>query len=303
MARKKIQSATDQRPFIMVYQDFLESNVLDNYYQKLVYIYLKKFADSKNQCYPSVKTISKLSGISINKVKITLNELEKKGVLVKENRSRPDGGKTSNLYRLYDFKELWNAGSSEEVAAIVDEYEEKRIIEILERKGYVVTKEKEIDTTAPTKVTAESIPELNQYNMVNTTTNSNKSQYEERYTIDQLRQIFNYDIMVEREPLYSGDIDNVMNIMYDTLNSTKKIIRVAGEDKPTMIVIGKLMKLSYESIMYAIHKFGEQTERINNPVSYMLTILYKAQEQFDLDIKNQVQHDMAHWNEYNNNQD
>lgn len=63
-----------------------------------------------------------------------------------------------------------------------------------------------------------------------------------------------------------------------------------------MVVIGKLMKLNNESIMYAIEKFSEQTERIKNPTSYMLTILYNTPEQFNLDIKNQVSHDMARWN-------
>lgn len=104
MARKKIQSATDQRPFIMVYQDFLESDLLDDYYQKLVYIYLKKFADSNNQCFPSIKKISSLTKIGTTKVKQTLAELEEKGVISKANRNRSDGGKTSNLYTLYDLR-------------------------------------------------------------------------------------------------------------------------------------------------------------------------------------------------------
>ena len=47
--------------------------------------------------------------------------------------------------------------------------------------------------------------------------------------------------------------------------------------------------------MYAIEKFSENTERVKNPISYMLTILYKAQEQYDLDIANQVQYDMYNW--------
>ena len=169
MARPKIKSATDQRPFIMVYQDFLESDLLDNHYQKLVYVYLKKFADSKNQCFPSVKTLSKLTKISVNKVKLTLAELEQKGVISKENRTRPDGGKSSNLYTLYDFKELWNAGSSEEVAAVVDEYEDKKLISLLEAKGYTVIKEKELESE-PTKAQKQAL-ELNQYDIVNTTTN------------------------------------------------------------------------------------------------------------------------------------
>ena len=295
MARPKIKSATDQRPFIMVYQDFLESDLLDNHYQKLVYVYLKKFADSKNQCFPSVKTLSKLTKISVNKVKLTLAELEQKGVISKENRTRPDGGKSSNLYTLYDFKELWNAGSSEEVAAVVDEYEDKKLISLLEAKGYTVIKEKEPDKTEPTKVTVEPSTKLNQFDIVNTTINSEKSQELERYTIDQIRQIFDYDILVNDKPLWQRDIDSVFSILHTALNTTKETIRVGGEDKPTMIVIGKLMKLDYSEIMYCIEKYSEQTERIKNPTAYMLTLLYNAKEQMNLDISNQVQHDMYNW--------
>ena len=295
MARPKIKSATDQRPFIMVYQDFLESDLLDNHYQKLVYVYLKKFADSKNQCFPSVKTLSKLTKISVNKVKLTLAELEQKGVISKENRTRPDGGKSSNLYTLYDFKELWNAGSSEEVAAVVDEYEDKKLISLLEAKGYTVIKEKEPDKTEPTKVTVEPSTKLNQFDIVNTTINSEKSQELERYTIDQIRQIFDYDILVNDKPLWQKDIDSVFSILHTALNTTKETIRVGGEDKPTMIVIGKLMKLDYSEIMYCIEKYSEQTERIKNPTAYMLTLLYNAKEQMNLDISNQVQHDMYNW--------
>lgn len=103
--------------------------------------------------------------------------------------------------------------------------------------------------------------------------------------------------MIQDNQYRQQDIDSVMNILYTTMNTTKATIRIAGEDKPSMVVIGKLMKLHKESIMYAIEKFSEQTERIKNPTSYMLTILYNAPEQFNLDIQNQVSHDMAHWNQ------
>ena len=57
MARKKIKSATDQRKFTLVYNDFLESDVL-NYYEKMVFIALKKFANNDTmRAFPSLKTI------------------------------------------------------------------------------------------------------------------------------------------------------------------------------------------------------------------------------------------------------
>ena len=89
------------------------------------------------------------------------------------------------------------------------------------------------------------------------------------------------------------DIDSVIGILHTALNTTKQTIKINGENKPTMVVISKLMKLNKESIIYAINKFSEQTERIKNPSAYMLTILYNALEQFHLDLQNQVQHNFT----------
>ncbi|NCB96107.1 MAG: helix-turn-helix domain-containing protein [Negativicutes bacterium] len=284
MARKRIQSATDQRPFIMVYQDFLESELLGTH-EKLLFIVLKKFANSKNQCFPSLKKIADVTGMSKRKVQDTLKELEQKNVIAIEGRNRTDGGYSSNLYTLYDFKELWNAGSSDEVAAVVDEYEDKRIIDLLESKGYVVTKEKELECE-PTKAHTQAL-ELNQYDMVNTTTNSKKSQYAERYTIEQIRQLYDYEYLIQDNYIRNEDVETVISVLYDALNTTKSSIRVDGEDKPAMIVISKLMKLDMENIKYAIGKYHEQTERIKNVNAYLLTILYHAKEQSYLDLMNQ----------------
>lgn len=295
MARNKLKSATDQRPFIMVYQDFLESELLDNYYQKLVYIYLKKFADSNNQCFPSIKKLSKLTKIGATKIKQTLVELEEKGLISKENRSRSDGGKTSNLYTLYDFAEVWKVGSSEDVAAVAEEVSEAKMIAELRSKGYTVIKEKEPDTSQADQSNDEPSTQLNQFDIVNTTTNSSKSQEKERYTLEEIKLLYNYDIMIADNPFKNRDIESVMDILHTTLNVSKPTIRIGGEDKPAMVVISKLMKLDYSEIMYAIDKFAEQTERIKNPTAYMLTLLYNAKEQMNLDITNQVQHDMYNW--------
>lgn len=295
MARPKIKSATDQRPFIMVYHDFLDSDVIGSH-EKMVFIALKKFADSKNQCFPSLKKLSDVTGLSKRKIQDTLKELEQKHIITIESRLRADGGTTSNLYTLYDFKELWNAGSSEEMAAVVDEYEDKKLISLLEAKGYTVIKEKEPDTTEPTKDQLnQALMNNSSLNLYNYITDDAKSQELERYTIDQIQQIFDYDILVNDKPLWQKDIDSVFSILHTALNTTKETIRVGGEDKHTMIVIGKLMKLDYSEIMYCIEKYNEQTERIKNPTAYMLTLLYNAKEQMNLDISNQVQHDMYHW--------
>lgn len=299
MARRILKSATDQRPFVIIYHDFLESEILDNHYQRLIFIYLKKFADSKNQCYPSINTLSKLTGIGRTKVKQTLAELEQKGVLISQSRSRTDGGKTSNLYTLYDYKGLWDVVSSsqEELAAGSVAEEEAKMIRELEARGYRVLKEKEPESE-PTKAQTQALNKK-QFDIVNNSPYYSRSQDQdartERYTLEEMKLLYDYDIMIADNPAYKQDIDIIIDILYDTLNTTKPTIRINGEDKPSMVVIGKLMKLAYPEIMYAINKYQEQTDHIKNPKAYMLTLLYNAREQMHLDISNQVSHDMANW--------
>ncbi len=113
------------------------------------------------------------------------------------------------------------------------------------------------------------------------------------YTIQDIRMLYEYDSLIIQYPKKKTDIDVVFDILYDTLNSTKQYIRVGSEDKPAMVVIVKLMKLDYSDISYSINKYHEQTDRIKNVKSYLLTILYNSKEQQHLDIMNlgHVNHD------------
>lgn len=115
----------------------------------------------------------------------------------------------------------------------------------------------------------------------------------ERYTLYQIQQLFDYNALVQEGPSQMRDIDSVMDILHTVMNDNKPTIRINGEDKPTMAVIRKLMKLDKKSIMYAIGKFSEQTGRIKDPVAYMLTLLYHATGQDYFDDKNKASHDNA----------
>ena len=286
MARRKIKSATDQRPFTMLYHDFLESNILDTY-EKMVFIALKRFSDSNNQCFPSLNKLSEITGISKRKIQDVLISLEQKQIISVQNRIKSDGGKTSNLYTLYDFKELWNAESSEEIK----EMKKKHFVDLSEISTDVLLeelhrrdKEKELDS-APTKAQNQANRQLIQDN--NTSLQENCQELE-RYTMSQIKEKYEYDYILLDYPQYESDVNTVMQILYDILNTSKPTVRIAGEDKPAMIVTGKLMKLDKDLILYSIEKYHEHTGEVNNPINYMRTILYNAPEQFDLEVRNRI---------------
>lgn len=310
MADKLQQGKFDS--FTIVNNGLIETDLLTEH-EKMVYIVIRKHLNQEKQtAFPGMATIAREARISKSQVLRAIKGLEEKGLLIVKRQITKYNEKKTNIYRFNDFAELWKARTVDELKKIATEtsisltddeiinkalqIDKKKRQKLYNQLAKEFQKEKGLEPTEPTKVTAEpSAKQLNQFNIVNTTTNSGESQLE-RYTTDQIKQLFDYDIMIQDNPYRQQDIDSVMNILYTTMNTTKATIRVAGEDKPTMIIISKLMKLDKESIMYALDRFAEQTERIKNPTSYLLTILYFAPEQFHLDIQNQVSHDMARWN-------
>ncbi len=292
-----VQLAIPERKYVKVYHDFLDNSFL-TIEEQMIFIVLKSYVDFKEdsgEAYPSMKTICKRAKMSEKRARKNINALIKKGIAKKVQR----GLTKTNLYTLSDYATMWACNNVEDVTAVANNQGVKPLtpaeyIAELKRMGYEVEiKEKGLESE-PTKAHYQA---PNNYNSVvqKNTTKEAKSQDIERYTLDQIKQLFDYDAMVHDSPFLQRDIDSVMNILHTAMNTTKPTIRIAGQDKPCMAVIGKLMKLHKESIMYAIEKYREQTGRIKNPASYMLTILYNAPEQYSLDIHNQASYNLAHW--------
>lgn len=295
-----IQLASPERKFVKVYQDFLQNELLTAE-EKIVFIVLKSFVDFKTdsnsvqgEAYPTMETVCRLSSLSKPRATKAINKLIEKKIVRKIRR----GLTKSNIYTLSDYAAMWTCDNIKDMTetaqnkgikpSTLDEY-----ITELKKMGYTVElKEKEL--ASDSGQTIDTSTHINKIDAYEYSIDKSKSQAE-RYTLNQIQQLFEYDAMIHDYEHYRQEIDSVMNILHTTMNTTKTTIRIGGEDKPAMAVSGKLMKLDKESIIYAIKKFSEQTERVKNPAAYMLTILYSAPEQFNLDIKNQLNHNMAHW--------
>lgn len=298
-----VQSAIPERLYVKTYHDFLDSDLL-NGKEKLVFILLKRYLNFKDdsggvagKVYPTLETLSKQAGMTKKTVADIIKKLEKKGII----EVKQQGLNRPNIYSIRDFSGIWKSKTDDEVKAAIDtyeeEYEDSLMIERLRNKGYRVVKEKEPDNTEPIKVTVEPSTKNNHNHYNNNTVNSSESQELERYSEDDVKALYDYDIMIQDKPLMKNDIDTILFYVKEVLNCTKPTIRVCGENKPTMVVISQFMKLTYSEILYVVDKFKEQTDRVKNQEAYILTLLYKSKEQMNLDITNQVSHDMYHWND------
>ena len=293
----KVQLATPEREYVKVYKDFLNSTLL-TVEEKMVYIALKSFVtygQDSGKVFPSMETLCKLTSLSKPRATRTITSLTKKGIVQKTRR----GLTKSNLYTLIDVPTMWGAETEEEMKELAEtkiELSDEELLAELNRRGLIkIVKEKELDVE-PTKAQQQAL-ELNQYDIVNTTTNSHTSQEIEHYSVDRIRSYYDYETIVKERPYNQREIDSIMRVLYDVLNCRKSTIKIDGEDKPAMVVVGEMMKLTYSDIIHCIDNYIEisKTTKIKNTKAYMRTMLYNATD-LNLDIANQVQYDMAHWN-------
>lgn len=289
MADEKIivQLASPERKYVKVYHDFLDNSFLTTE-EQMIFIVLKSYVDFKGdsgEAYPSMETICKRAKMSEKRARKNINALIKKGIAKKVQR----GLTKTNLYTLSDYATMWTCDNVEDVAAVADNQGVKPLtpaehIAELERMGYTVQiKEKGLasDTDQSTDTSTMN------YNssMGNDSTKRAKSQAE-RYGMEQIKELFDYAILIADHPEHEADLQAVFDILHEVLNTSKPTVRVSGEDKPQAVVAGKLMKLTHYDIQYAIDKFHEQTGEIKNTRAYLLTILYHSREQSYLDLMN-----------------
>ena len=291
--RMEVRSSVPVRKFVRVYKDFLESETLTAE-EKLVFIALKSFVEfgrDEDEVYPSMATICKITGMSRPRATRTINSLVSKGIVKKQRR----GLTKPNLYTIADYPSMWSAEGVEERRQLLDTeipYTSDQLISELVRRGVLTEEavaEKKIE---PQSAATDSDPDgrLSIFTTINNITNKNKERQE--YTMKYLHELFEYDVLVQRQEYGTEDLDSVLDIIYDALNTTKDTIRINGEEKPAVVVRSKLLKLDATDIEYAIEKFRGVTDRIKNPRAYMLTILYGAKEQRNLDVTNDVSHDL-----------
>ena len=148
------------------------------------------------------------------------------------------------------------------------------------------------------------VPVQDQYNLQPNYTNNNNTDFnntnpilsgdEERMGYEQfLKDQLDVEILKQEYPYDREMIDGILELILDVLCSKRKMIRIAGDDKPVNVVKGRFMKLTIEHIRYVMNCLQENTTKIRSIKQYMLAALYNAPSTIDGYYRAEVNHDMA----------
>ena len=98
--------------------------------------------------------------------------------------------------------------------------------------------------------------------------------------------------------LYPDDEDTlyqIVNLLVDTCATNRKLLRIAGDDKPAEVVRSRFMKLNADHIRFVLKCLAENSSPIRNMKQYLLASLYNVPTTMQLSYQNQTNHDLAMW--------
>ena len=96
--------------------------------------------------------------------------------------------------------------------------------------------------------------------------------------------------------LYPDDEDTlyqIVNLLVDTCATNRKLLHIAGDDKPAEVVRSRFMKLNADHIRFVLKCLAENSSPIRNMKQYLLASLYNAPTTMQLSYQNQTTHDLA----------
>ena len=102
-----------------------------------------------------------------------------------------------------------------------------------------------------------------------------------------------YDVLASDPHVDREQLDEIVDLLQETVCSTRSRIRVAGNDYPTEVVRAKLLKLNSEHIRFVMDCLKQNTTRIRNIRQYLLTVLFNAPSTMNSYYTALVAHDMA----------
>jgi hypothetical protein len=102
------------------------------------------------------------------------------------------------------------------------------------------------------------------------------------------------DNIIECCPFDKERINEIADLIVETVCTSRKTIRVAGDDYPAELVKAKFLKLNRGHLDYVMECMKKNTSDIRNIKKYLLAVLFNAPTTMDSYYTSLVAHDMAH---------
>ena len=108
-----------------------------------------------------------------------------------------------------------------------------------------------------------------------------------------IKDNIDYEILLLDNSMEKDRIDEIVDLMLETVCTRRKTIRIAGDDYPAELVKAKFMKLNSEHIRFVLDCMRENTTKVRNIKQYLKAALFNAPSTIGNYYTSLVAHDMA----------
>ena len=102
-----------------------------------------------------------------------------------------------------------------------------------------------------------------------------------------------YDHLCREFATYREDLDEIVELIVETVCAKRKTTRIAGADFPHEVVRSRFLKLDSSHIEFVMECLHNNTTEVRNMKQYLLTVLFNAPTTIRHHYTAQVNHDMS----------
>ena len=244
----------------------------------------------------TLQGLAQINKESIDAIREAVRELERAGY-IKRSRERDERGcLRGTVYTIYE--QPHTGPTPEEPAQALPASEnptlEKPMLDkpTLENPMQLITKGRNKEKQNTDQSITDSIPFPSGFPETPVQKRTEAKESFERYR-DLILENIDYDVLASDPHVDRELLDEIVDLVQETVCSTRSRIRVAGNDYPTEVVRSKLLKLSGEHIRFVMDCLKQNTTRIRNIRQYLLTVLFNAPSTMNSYYTALVAHDMA----------
>jgi len=244
----------------------------------------------------TLQGLAQINKESIDAIREAVRELERAGY-IKRNRERDERGcLRGTVYTIYE--QPHTEPTPEEPAQALPASEnptlEKPMLDkpTLENPMQLITKGRNKEKQNTDQSITDSIPFPSGFPETPA-----QKRTETKGTFESDRDLIleniDYDVLAGDPCVDRELLDEIAQLVQETVCSTRSRIRVAGNDYPAEVVRSKLLKLNSEHIRFVTDCLKQNTTRIRNIRQYLLTVLFNAPSTMNSYYTALVAHDMA----------
>ena len=108
-----------------------------------------------------------------------------------------------------------------------------------------------------------------------------------------IKDNIDYDILLHDNRFDKDRIDEIVDLILETVCTARKTLRIAGDDYPAELVKSKFLKLNSSHIEFVLDCMKQNTTKVRNIKQYLRAVLFNAPSTIDNYYTALVAHDMA----------